>query len=206
MWTFASRRTTALVALSTAIVLATSVAVAATGAFAQPATGSITGRVVWGPCVRGIPLPMTPEGQGQTQPAAPNSSDAQPVPVRPVPVPATGLPAGAVLVAVQGTSISTRTDETGRFTLSGAPAGQFLMVAAGPVADSNVAIAARPNVTVGGGQTTDLGTLALGGASPLGVACRAVPGVAVPDAAPGAPGSEAPGSEAPGDMPPPASP
>jgi hypothetical protein len=119
----------------------------------------------------------------------------------PVPVPRTGLPAGAVLVAVQGTSISTRTDEAGRFTLGGAPSGQFLMVAAGPVADSNVAVAARPNVMVTGGQTTDLGTLSLGGASPYGIACGVTPGVAVPDAVPAAPDSGAPGETPPSDNP-----
>jgi hypothetical protein len=93
------------------------------------------------------------------------------------------LPAGAVLVAVQNTSISARTDEAGKFSLSGVPAGQYLTVAAGPVADSLSATAGRPNVLVNGGQSLDIGTLALGGGSPLGIACRFVPGAA--DATPG---------------------
>jgi hypothetical protein len=95
-----------------------------------------------------------------------------------MPVPANGLPAGAVLVAVQNTSISARTDEAGHFTLSGVPAGQYLTVAAGPVANEVSASAARPNVFVDGGQTVDVGTLNLGGGGPgpLGFPCRSIPG------------------------------
>ena len=65
------------------------------GAAAQSATGTVTGRVLWGPCIRAIPLP-----------AAPTSPDAQAQPA-PQPQPTTsGLPAGAVLVAVQSTGVS----------------------------------------------------------------------------------------------------
>jgi hypothetical protein len=87
------------------------------------------------------------------------------------------LPAGAVLVAVQNTSVSARTDEAGRFTLTGVPAGQYMTVAAGPVADSLSATADRPNVFVQGGQAVDIGTLSLGGGGQIGYgfACRAVP-------------------------------
>jgi len=154
------------------------------GATAQSATGTITGRVLWGNCIRGIPLPMTPDGQ--VQPGAPAAPDSQPQPgqPQPVPVPVNGLPAGAVLVAVQSTSVNARTDESGRFSLSSVPAGQYLTVAAGPVANATSAIAERPNVFVHGGQTVDMGTLRLGGGpAPLGIACRFVPGVG---AAPGA--------------------
>jgi len=148
-------------------------------ATAQSASGSVTGRVVWGPCIRGIPLPMMPDGQAP----APGEDLTQPQPARPIPE--TGLPAGAVLVAVQNTSISARTDEAGHFTLSGVPAGQYMTVAAGPVANSVVATAARPNVFVNGGESVDLGTLNLGGGgpSPLGIPCRLIPGAG---AAPGA--------------------
>jgi hypothetical protein len=106
-----------------------------------------------------------------------------------MPVPANGLPAGAVLVAVQNTAISARTDEAGHFTLSGVPAGQYMTVAAGPVANALSATADRPNVFVNGGQSVDLGTLNLGGggSSALGFPCRFIPGV----------GSAAPGVEAP---------
>jgi hypothetical protein len=133
------------------------------GVSAQSASGTITGRVLWGPCIRAIPLP-----------AAPAVPDAQAQP-QPAPGQTNGLPAGAVLVAIQNTAISARTDEAGRFTLSGAPAGQYLTVAAGPVADSVFAMAERPNVFVNGGQSVDLGTMSLGG-SPLGIACRVGPG------------------------------
>ena len=145
-------------------------ALAGQAVLAQPATGTVTGRVMWGACIRGVPLPATPDQQGQQpQPAAP---DVQGQPVRPVPGPF-GLPAGAVLVAAQNTSVSARTDETGRFTLSGLPAGQYLTIAAGPVASSNAAVAERPNVLVSGGETMDIGTLSLGGGpTPLGIACR----------------------------------
>jgi hypothetical protein len=144
-------------------------AVAGHAATAQSATGDISGRVLWGPCIRAIPLPA--------QPAAPESQ-VQPQMPQPIPQPTTGLPAGAVLVAVQNTSISARTDETGRFTLSGVPAGQYLTIAAGPVADATSAIAERPNVFVDGGQTLDVGTMNLGGGpTPLGIACRFIPGV-----------------------------
>jgi len=168
-------------------------------ATAQSATGTVSGRVLWGPCIRGIPLPMTPDGQGMpgaVQSGAPTTPDAQAVPGGqfPVPAPVNGLPAGAVLVAVQNTGVSARTDEAGRFTLSGVPAGQYMTVAAGPVADSVSATAARPNVFVNGGQTVDIGTLSLGGGgpTPFAIACR------VPQLGSGA---AAPGEAAPGDVP-----
>jgi hypothetical protein len=100
-------------------------------------------------------------------------------------VPTTGLPAGAVLVAVQNSAVSARTDEAGHFALSGVPAGQYLTVAAGPVANSASATAALPNVFVNGGQSVDIGTLSLGGPTPLAVACRILPGLGVPNSSPG---------------------
>jgi hypothetical protein len=141
-------------------------------ATAQSASGTITGRVVWGACIRGIPLPAQPNDQG----GAPAAPDAQ---VQPQPIaPANGLPAGAVLVAVQGTAVSARTDEAGRFSLSGVPAGTYLTVAAGPVANATNAVAERPNVFVNGGQSTDVGTLNLGGGQgSVGFPCRVLPGV-----------------------------
>ncbi|MGI9146373.1 MAG: hypothetical protein ACR2IK_07490 [Chloroflexota bacterium] len=157
-----------------------SLALAAHGATAQSATGTVTGRVVWGACIRGIPLPMLPSGQAQSGTAvAPDGSapEAQIAPgSRPMPV--NGLPAGAVLVAVQNTAISARTDEAGKFTLGGVPAGQYMTVAAGPVADSVSATADRPNVLVSGGQSADIGTLSLGGSGgPYAGACRFPTGV-----------------------------
>jgi hypothetical protein len=187
------RPSIALPALA-ALAIVASLALAAHSATAQSATGTVTGRVLWGSCVRGIPLPMTPEGQGQVQPMTPEGqgqaqpttpgiADQAPGPNRPIPAPINGLPAGAVLVAAQNTAISARTDEAGKFTLSGIPAGQYLTVAAGPVANSVNATAERPNVFVNGGQSVDIGTLALGGPSPFGIACRLPLGV--PDATPG---------------------
>jgi hypothetical protein len=188
-------RSRALPALGALAVLA-SVALATHVATAQSATGTVTGRVLWGSCIRGIPLPMTPDGQAEpgtnVSPAPP---DGQIVPgSRPQPV--NGLPAGAVLVAVQNTPINARTDESGRFTLSGVPAGQYMTVAAGPVGGSTSATAARPNVFVNGGQTVDLGTLSLGGSGvpPFSIACR-LPGAL--DSSGGAASSTA----TPGDMP-----
>jgi hypothetical protein len=86
---------------------------------------------------------------------------------------------------VQNTSISARTDETGRFALSGVPAGEYLTVAAGPVANESSATAQRPNVLVSAGTSTDIGTLSLGGQPLSGIACGFVPGVgAAADAEP----------------------
>ena len=161
------------IAASGALVLVATVAI---NVRAQPATGTVTGRVMWGACIRGIPLPATADGS-QDQPAPG-------VPIRPVPVPPNGLPAGAVLVAVQNTAISARTDESGRFTLSGVPAGQYLSVAAGPVANQVVAVAQRPNVFVDGGATQDIGTLSLGGATPCRFPLGVPDGSAAPSDAP----------------------
>ena len=171
--------------LFAALAIVASGAFAAHGAAAQSSTGTVTGRVLWGACIRAIPLPMTPDasqGTGATQPATP---DFAPGPAsRPIQGGTTqGLPAGAVLVAVQNTSVNARTDEAGKFSLSGVPAGQYLTVAAGPVADSLSATAGRPNVLVSGGATVDIGTLALGGTGPINFGCRFPLGA--PDSAPG---------------------
>ena len=160
------------------------------GVTAQSATGTVTGRVVWGPCIRGIPLPLSPDAQTQPggapaggitdAPGGTGQAIPQPQPGRPIPT--TGLPAGAVLVAVQNTPINARTDEAGRFSLASVPAGMYLTIAAGPVANATSAVAERPNVFVNGGQSVDLGTLSLGGGTGVGIACRLVPGVGlVPD-------------------------
>ena len=119
------------------------------------------------------------------RPTRPAPRSSRPPGSRPTPI--DGLPAGAVLVAVQNTAISGRTDETGRFSLSGVPAGQYLTVAAGPVANELSAVAERPNVFVNGGETVEIGTLRLGGVAPAGIACRVLPGLglpATPDTAP----------------------
>jgi hypothetical protein len=160
-------------------------------AAAQPATGTVTGRVLWGSCVR-IPLPMTPD---MPQPGAPDTGTVQPdggnAPGVIRPLPQRVVPAGAVLVAVQNSAISGRTDEAGRFTLSSVPAGQYLTVAAGPVANAVEATAERPNVFLDGGQKIDIGSLVLGGSAfNGGIGCRFPLGPstdAVPSEVPGAP-------------------
>ena len=177
---------------------------------AQSGTGTVTGRVVW--CSPGAPpLTIMPNGP-VPQPAEPDSgqsspgSDGQPVPptapgvtpgnppgpvpqIRPYRFPA--IPAGAVLVAAQNTSLSTRTDENGRFALGDLPAGQYFTVAAGPVSSAANAAAARVNVSVSAGQTVDLGTLSLSpangagcvyGGGPLPMSPGAIgPGAVAPD-------------------------
>ena len=83
-----------------------------------------------------------------------------PIPIRP-PV-LRPIPAGAVLVAVQGTALSARTDENGRFRIEGVPVGQYWTVAAGPVRGTNSAFVLRPNVAVQADKTSSLGVLYLG--------------------------------------------
>jgi hypothetical protein len=159
-----------------ALAILAGLVVVAHSATAQSATGTVTGRVLWGSCIRAIPLPMTPGGgpkPGAAQPGVPDVAEGQVFPGGQRPIPVNGLPAGAVLVAVQSTAVSARTDEAGRFTLSGVPAGQYMTVAAGPVAESISASAERPNVFVSGGQSVDIGTLSLGGGpSGYGFPCR----------------------------------
>lgn len=152
-------------------------------ASAATGVGSVTGQVVWN---APIPIPYgaaVPNGEGQAEPgqAAPGitvpAPDAAPsvapelvpspgMPVRPVPRPYPYprlIPAGAVLVAVQGTSLSARTDDQGRFRVDNVPVGQYLTVAAGPVRGVTTAVAVRPNVLVqSDSQEVDLGRLYLG--------------------------------------------
>jgi len=144
-------------------------------------TGSITGQVIWcsplplragvagaeipdevaaavGQTIQGqppgVPVVVAPDGQVRPGP--------QPIPIPP-PAPPRPIPAGAVLVAVQNTSLNARTDEGGNFRIDGVPVGQFYTVAAGPVRNAPAATAMRPNVAVNSGETVNLGQLALGG-------------------------------------------
>ena len=153
-----------------------------TSASAQ-GTGSITGQVIW--C---SPLPLRAGVAGAEVPQeaveASQSVEVQPDgPVRPGPVPIPiprpspirPIPAGAVLVAVQNTSLSARTDEGGNFRIDGVPVGQYYTVGAGPVRNAPIATALRPNVLLSSsGETTNLGQLSLGGPCqfprPLGAA------------------------------------
>jgi hypothetical protein len=172
------------------------------GAAAQPASGTITGHVRWSVCAR-VPLPGGPvNGSGSvtepqaTQPtpddqsipdmqATPGAQAAPPGMPQPIPVPfVRSVPAGNVLVAVQNTALSARTDDAGAFSLSGVPAGQYLTVAAGPAANTPTAVAERPNVFVSGGQSVDIGMLLLGGGSLPSISCLRGPGAATDSTAP----------------------
>ena len=224
--------------IAVAVLLAAPV-VAATGLFtlpryalpasAAPATGAVTGQVVWNaplPVPYGAPgfaVPGQPEapivpggtaepGTGTTPGASPDaaapvapeeavpSSGAAPrtaIPIRP-PQPRV-IPAGAVLVAVQGTSLSARTDDSGSFRIDGVPVGQYLTVAAGPVRGVSTAVVSQPNVFLqNGGQTVDLGRMYLGqiysyGPIPYGAT------VPAPDAAPAGSDATQPELQAPSD-------
>jgi hypothetical protein len=148
--------------------------------FAPPAaaasTGSVTGQVVWcapfplpygapgfsgAEAIPDSPSEVMPEAAPDEAPgAAPEGGLIRPVPGPRVPRP---IPAGAVLVAVQGTSLSARTDEGGRFRIEGVPTGQYLTVAAGPVRGAAGSVAARPNVFLReSGQSFSVGRLSLG--------------------------------------------
>ena len=116
------------------------------------------------------PTPEIAPDAGAVSPGgelAPGTSQAVPGPgilIRPVPRPYPRLiPAGAVLVAIQGTNLSARTDDQGRFRIDNVPVGQYLTVAAGPVRNVTAAVSVRPNVYIqNGGQSVDLGRLYLG--------------------------------------------
>jgi hypothetical protein len=168
---------------------------AAPRAGAQGGMGTVTGQVVWGSCLPG-PLsavpgangasPASPSDAGQTMAPTPDagsaasdaastaSGAAQPAAGNGQVVPAPGLgrrlPAGAVLVALEGSSVSTRTDESGHFSLDNVPTDTYWLLAAGPVSGVAGASSMRPNVIVQSGQTLDLGILVLG--APTGAGCR----------------------------------
>ena len=202
------RRSSVLVVLGVVLPLGLSAVSASLplGAAAQPASGTITGHVRWSVCAR-VPLPggpvngagsVTDAQTGQPAPAAPDAQAASPgspdapdmqatpgsqvAPPgvsQPIPVPfLRSVPAGNVLVAVQNTALSARTDDAGAFSLGGVPAGQYLTVAAGPAANTPTAVAERPNVFVSGGQSVDLGTLVLGGGTVPSISCLRGPGAA----------------------------
>lgn len=165
---------------------------------AAQGTGSVTGQVVW--CAL-LPVSYGVQGASGLE-VAPHavpdetqldSTEMQPevAPgsgIRPIPVPRPRLPrpipAGAVLVAVQGTNLSARTDENGQFRIDGLSVGQFLTIAAGPVRGAATAISVRPNVLIReAGQTFNAGRMSLGQNCPqYGGVVPAVPGAAVPEA------------------------
>jgi len=191
----------AILLASGAIVLSRSPSLAT----AAQSTGSITGQVVWNAPLP-VPYGATPqEAPGVAAPdvVSPGGPDAAPdatpdgasgslppsvFPISPGVRPYPRLiPAGAVLVAVQGTDLSTRTDDQGMFRIDNVPTGQYLMVAAGPVQNVSTAVAVRPNVFVKDASgTVNLGRLYLGqtyygGGVPYAAAPDAGAGVSEPD-------------------------
>ena len=189
---------TGLVAASLLVIGGLAAPRLAAPASAQAGTGTVTGQVVWGtgpiyyaPAYpdgassapsAGMEEPNTevaPDAEVAPDMAAPSAEGfARPVPGPifrpPVPRP---IPAGAVLVAVQGTNISARTDESGNFTLE-VPTGQYLTVAAGPVRGASGTFVMRPNVKVDAGGRVSLGRLYLGQPYSYGVTPYAAPGAA----------------------------
>src|SRR5713226_858500 len=122
-------------------------------ASAQSASGSITGQVVV--C------------RDDFAPVADASMDGGAL-LQDVPSPVHGgqlvsmpIPVANVLVVVEGSSLGTRTDEGGRFSLLGVPAARPLAITA--LLDPGSPPAARVNFVVSAGQTIDVGMLILGG-------------------------------------------
>jgi hypothetical protein len=188
---------TGLVAASLLVIGGLAAPRLAAPASAQAGTGTVTGQVVWGTG----PIyyaPANPDGTSSAPSAGMEDPNAEVAPdmaapsaegfARPVPGPIfrppvpRPIPAGAVLVAVQGTNISARTDESGNFTVE-VPAGQYLTVAAGPVRGASGTFVMRPNVKVNAGGRVSLGRLYLGQPYSYGVTPYAAPGAA-PEAAP----------------------
>jgi hypothetical protein len=160
---------------------------------AAQGTGAISGQVVWctpllirAGAAGAEPAPnpdiVTPQAP-EVQPDGTTRPGPIPMPI-PRPIPPRPIPAGAVLVAVQNTSLSGRTDEAGSFRIEGVPVGQYFTIAAGPVRNAPAAIGMRPNVFVGSaGETVNIGQIGLGGPCVFGPVPLGAPGAA--DAQPG---------------------
>lgn len=191
----ANLRSRVLIAAVAASAIAAGIGAYRSASHASAASGgTITGQIVWcAPVPYFLGAPGTAEADAANLP--PTSSTVDPalkpavppsIMPRPVPIPRL-IPAGAVLVALQGTSLGTRTGEDGRFVIEGVPAGQYLTLAVGPVAKMNGAVAQRPNVFVSDGQKSDVGQISLSQpCSYYGPIPYAVPanGTVTPDGAP----------------------
>jgi hypothetical protein len=70
-------------------------------------------------------------------------------------------PAAHIVVSAAGAHLQTLTDSTGRFFLSGLPAGQTFAIDAVPDPQASMVVS-RYNVTVQSGETLDIGSLDLG--------------------------------------------
>ena len=123
------------------------------GASAQPASGALVGRVV---LCRDAFAPVADDSAGDSPllPDVPSPGGGRPLASMSIPVP-------DVLVVVDGIGLSTRTDDNGRFSLTGVPPAQTLSLSVLQQADAPP-LTQVPNVVVSQGQTLDLGTLVLG--------------------------------------------
>jgi hypothetical protein len=128
-------------------------------------TGTLVGRVV---LCRFLPraLGIADRNPGPAFEAPPGGEDGRPPPIR--------RPAANVQVSIQGTGLTAVTDASGAFTLAGVPASQPLTVLA-QLASGPPLVLNAPDLTVGPGQTLDLG--AFGPA-----ACNDGPAVLLPQA------------------------
>jgi hypothetical protein len=106
-----------------------------------------------------------PVGVGDAAPGPVGLADGDPGPLADVTPggnrrvsPLIKLPVANAAVSIQGTGLTARTDAAGAFTLAGVPASQPLTVLA-QFASGPPLVLAMPNLTVGPGQTLDLGAL-----------------------------------------------
>ena len=119
------------------------------------ATGTLLGHLAWCKSLQrpvgqldGEPSPLADVTPGLAQHALVTAS------VR--------IPASNVQVSVLGTSLSTTTDATGGFTLTGVPAAQSLTLVAS-AASGPALVLNGPSLMVTAGQTRDLGNVGLVG-------------------------------------------
>lgn len=143
------------------------------GAAAQTSgTGTLVGRVMF---CKVLPRPVeAPDGE------LPPVADVTPGGNRrsPPPVP---LPAQNVQLTIQGTSSRAVTDANGAFTLSGVPASQPLVLVA-KLSPGPIMVLSTSNLSVGPGQTVDVGTIGLGGCADGGSVLVPQPPAAAADA------------------------
>jgi len=187
------RRLLALASLTLAPMVVAALLVLPREVISSPAvaqgTGTIMGQVIW--CtpflvragVAGAETAANPDAMPAVAPEAQPDGTVRPPGPIPIPIPRPSpprpIPAGAVLVAVQNTSLNARTDEGGNFRIEGVPVGQYYTVAAGPVRNAPAATAMRPNVLVGSsGETVNVGQIALGGPCAFGPIPLGAPGAA----------------------------
>ena len=139
-------------ALTIGLGLATSIASAQSAA-----TGTLVGRVV---LCRFLPraLGIADHNPGPVIEAPPGTDDRLPPPVRP--------PAADVEVSIASTGLAVRTDAGGAFALAGVPAAQPLTLLVQFAASAPPLVLDMPNLSVGPGQTLDLGAFGPAACSP----------------------------------------